>query len=224
MHGTQLQQNTSNTFLTLHCERESEAKVEKQASVTGRQSNPPKSHFEHSHVENTIEAVVARSMRRLGLLNKLAGTTWGADKNILRRVYTGTIRPIMEYATTSWATALNANKSKLDKVQNAALRAIVGVMKTTPIKEMEKRADLEPLELRGTFKVLTQKEKIRRLPGHLLHNKLAAPTKSRLKRHSLKHLARDLRRTHGDILDPRINEENLLCSRARTRKISEPPG
>ena len=121
-----------------------------------------------------LEAVAARSVRKLGLLKKLVGTTWGGDTNILRRVYTGAVRPIMEYATTSWATASNANKSKLDKVQNVALRAIVRAMKTTPIKEMEKRADLEPLELRRTFKVLTQ---IRRLPGHPLHKKLTAPTK-----------------------------------------------
>ena len=94
-----------------------------------------------------LEAVAARSVRKLGLLKELAGTTWGADTSILRRVYTGAARPIMEYATTSWATTSSANKSKLDKVQNVALRAIVGAMKTTPIKEMGKRADLKPLEL-----------------------------------------------------------------------------
>ena len=55
-------------------------------------------------------------------------------------------------------------------------------MKTAPIKEMKKRADLEPLELRRTIKVLSQTEKVQRLPGHPLHNKLAAPTKNRLKR------------------------------------------
>ena len=86
-------------------------------------------------------------MRKLVLLKKLADTTWGADTNILRRVYIGAVRPIKEYAKTSWATASTANKSKLDKVQTVALRAIVGAMKITPIKEMEKRADLEPLEL-----------------------------------------------------------------------------
>ena len=112
----------------------------------------------------------------------------------------------MEYAPTSWATTSNANKSKLDKVQIVALRAIIGAVKTTPIKEMEKRAELEPLKLRRAFKVPTQTEKIRRLPGHLLHKKLAAPTKNRLKRQSINHLARDLRRTHEDILDPQINE------------------
>ena len=167
-----------------------------------------------------LEAVAARSVRKLVNLKKLAGRTWGADANIPRRVYIGAVRPIMEYATTSWATATtswatasNANKNKLDKVQNVALRAIVGATKTTPNKEMEKRADLEPLELRRTFKVLTQTEKIRRLPGHPLHKKLAAPTKIRLKRQSLNHLAMDLRRTHKDILDPQIREGNHLCSR-----------
>ena len=32
-----------------------------------------------------LEAVAARSVRKLGLLKKLAGTTWGADTNILYR-------------------------------------------------------------------------------------------------------------------------------------------
>ena len=71
--------------------------------------------------------------------------------------------------TASWAITSNANKSKLDKVQNVALRAIVLAMRTTPIKEVEKRADLEPLELRRTFIVFTETEKIRRLPCDPLH-------------------------------------------------------
>ena len=72
---------------------------------------------------------------------------------------------------------------------------------------------MEPLELRRTFKVLTQTEDIRRLPGHPLHKMLAAPTKNRLKRQSLNHLAWDLRRTHEDFLNPQIKEETLLCTR-----------
>ena len=50
----------------------------------------------------------------------------------------------MEYATTSWATAANANESKLDKVQNVALRAIVDVMKTTPITEWRREQTWSP--------------------------------------------------------------------------------
>ena len=123
----------------------------------------------------------------------------------------------MGYSTTSWTTASNANRSKLEGVQNVALPANVGAMKTT-LTKMEKRADLEPLELRRTFKVLTQTEKIRRRPGDPLHNKLAAPTKIRLNRQSLNHLVRDLKRIHEDTLDPQINEENHLCSRDWNRE------
>ena len=173
VHGNQLQKNTSNTLLTLHCERESDAEAGRHASATSRQSNLPRSHSGHaSQVENTSGNSCGKIREKASLIQKLACTTWGADTNILRRIYTGAVRPIMEYVTTPWATASNANKSKLDKVQNVALRVIVGAMKTTTIKEMEKRADLEPLELRRTFKVLTQTEKIRRLPGHPLHRKL----------------------------------------------------
>ena len=114
-----------------------------------------------------LEAVEEISARKLGLLKKLADTTKEADTHILRRVYTG--------AATSYVSASNANKNKLDKVQNVALRAIVGTMKTTPIKDMEKRANLESVELLRTFKVPTQTEKIRELPGHPPRNKLAAP-------------------------------------------------
>ena len=49
-------------------------------------------------------------------------------------------------------------ESKLDKVQNITLWAIVNAMKTMPIKEMAKRGDLESLELQRTFKVLTQRQ------------------------------------------------------------------
>ena len=157
-----------------------------------------------------LEATAAKSTRKLSLLKKLAGTTWGADGKILNRVYTGAVRPIMEYATTSWATASNTNKAKLDRVQNIALRAITGGMKTTPIKEMQKRADIEPLENRRELKVLTQTEKLRRLPSHPMHKKLSAMTKNRLKRKSLNHLTKDLRKKESEILDQEIKEESHL--------------
>ena len=63
-----------------------------------------------------VDAIAAKSTKKLSLLKKLSGTTWGADTNILNKVYTGAVRPIMEYATTSWATASNSNKTKLDRV------------------------------------------------------------------------------------------------------------
>ena len=213
VHGNQLQQNTSNTLLTLHCERKSDAKAGRHASATGRQPNLPRSHTGHtSHVENTSGGSCGKICEKTRPPKETGGHNLGSwhkhpTKSLHRSSpsHYGVCHNLL-------ATASNANKRKFDKVKNVAFRAIVGAMKTTPIKETEKTADLEPLELWRTVKVLTKTKKIRRLPGHLLHKKLAAPTKHRLKRQSLNHLARDLRRTHEDILDPQVNEGNHLCS------------
>ena len=67
--------------------------------------------------------------RRLSLMKKLAGTKWGADRRILRQVYTGNVRPVMEYGAAVWATAAKTNTERLDRVQNAGLRIITGGLK-----------------------------------------------------------------------------------------------
>jgi hypothetical protein len=97
---------------------------------------------------------------------------------ILKQVYTGAVRPIMEYASSSWATTAKTTKAKLEKIQNMGLRITLGAMKTCPIREMEKTADIEPLELRRQYKTLVQFEKSKRLPNHPLHSKFKERTKN----------------------------------------------
>ena len=86
-----------------------------------------------------IEKMERSSLQKLALMRKLAGTSWGADSSILTKVYTAAVRPTMEYASTTWGTSAKTNKSRLDKVQNMALRVILGAMKTTPVHDMEKK-------------------------------------------------------------------------------------
>ena len=148
-----------------------------------------------------IEKMERSGLQKLTLMRKLAGTTWRADSSILTKVYTATVRPAMEYASTAWGTAAKTYKSRLDKVQNMALRVILGAMKTTLVHYMEKTANVEPLERRRSLKILIQGEKLRRLPSHPLHTNLAQPTKNRLKRQSLNHQYKELSRTHQDIVD-----------------------
>ena len=81
--------------------------------------------------KSQIEKMERSSLQKLALMRKLAGTTWGTDSPILTEVYFAAVRPTMEYASTTWATVAETNKSRLDKVQNMALRVIVGSMNTT---------------------------------------------------------------------------------------------
>ena len=60
------------------------------------------------------------------IMKKLAGTKWGASSNILKQVYTGNVRPVMEYGAAAWATAAaKSNTSRLAKVQNAGGMRII---------------------------------------------------------------------------------------------------
>ena len=169
-----------------------------------------------------LEAVEAKATRKLAIMKKLAGTTWGASSDILKQVYTGAVRPVVEYASTIWDTASKTNKSKLDRVQNMGLRIIVGAMRSTPIQQMEKTTDLQPLECRREYKAAIQGEKLKRLTGHPLHQKLQHGTKNRLKRKSFKHKLKDLQK-ENDLLeaDPGKCEEFTMSVWASRKSLPE---
>lgn len=154
-----------------------------------------------------IQNMEDRATKRLALMKKLAGTTWGADSSILRKVYIGAVRPIMEYGNTVWATAAKSNMTRLNKVQNAGLRLITGALKTTPIEEMERYSNIRPLENRRQEKVLAHSEKLRRLQSHHMSKKLQQPTSTRLKRTSFKQMSKALAGTFEDLLP--ANQEDI---------------
>ena len=147
-----------------------------------------------------IQKTAENATRRLSLMKKLAGTSWGANSRILKTVYVGSVRPVMEYGMTAWATAAKTNTKKLDQVQNTGLRIITGAMKTTPINEMEKITGLHSLTERKEEKVLIHSEKLKRLQSHPACNKISEPTKNRIKRTSFNHLSKDLGRQHTEII------------------------
>ena len=143
-----------------------------------------------------------KAVKKMSIMKKLAGTKWGANKKILKQVYTSTVRPHLEKSSTAWTTAAKTNTEKLSKVQNAGLRLITGGMKTTPIAAMEQATGLQSLEERREEKVLRQAEKMKRIPSHPLHRKLQEPTKNRLKRKSINHISKSLGERFPEVLTP----------------------
>ena len=75
----------------------------------------------------------SKGLRKMALMKKLAGTKWGANMKILTQVYTTTVRPHMEYASSAWSSAAKTNLDQLTKTKNAGLRIVAGGMKTIPI-------------------------------------------------------------------------------------------
>ena len=101
-----------------------------------------------------IQRSHTRAKIRLGLMKKLASTQWGANKDVLKKLYVGRVRPVLEYGTTALSTAAKTNKEKLNKIQNQAMRMMTGAMKSTPIQALETATGLSSLDDRRDTKVL----------------------------------------------------------------------
>ena len=172
-----------------------------------------------------IETAEAKATRKLAIMKILAGTTCGANSDILKPVHTGAVRPVVESASTTWDTASKTNKSKLDRVQNMGLRIIIGAMRSTPIQQMEKIADLQLLECRREYKAAIQSKKLKRLTSHPLHQKLQHGTKKKkhLKRKNCKHNLKDLLKENADFLeaDPGKYEELTMSFWAPWKSLPE---
>ena len=147
------------------------------------------------------EKAEARAKVRLVFRKKLAGTTWGADTVTLKRLYTGRVRPVLEYGMTAWGTTAKSNFDRVSKIQNQTTRIITGAMKSTPIMELETITGLQSFDDRRDLKLLSQAAKFKRLQDHPMRQRLSQPIKGRLKRESFIHQSRILERRQEDILD-----------------------
>ena len=85
---------------------------------------------------------------KLAIMCKLAETTWGANEQILKTVYEGSVRPVLEYSSSALSTIAKTNQQSLDKIQNQALR----IMKSTSITFMEQTTVIQPLHQRRLSK------------------------------------------------------------------------
>ena len=172
-----------------------------------------------------VQKAEAKGKRKMAILRKLAGTTWGANERIMKTVYEGAIRPQLEYGSTAWSTSAKTNQQALDRVQNQALRLITGAMKTTPIQAMEKVTGIQPLQERRDTKILLQAEKFRCQNKHPMNQKVEGLTKNRLKRSSFVHDSKRLRRAHishlpAKTLPPTLHQSRPWCDTSENKRLT----
>ena len=146
-----------------------------------------------------IQNSESKAKFRLRLMKKIAGSTWGADHDTLKTLYTGNVRPVMEYGMAAWGTTSQTNFETLNKVQNQASRIITGAMRSMPITSLENITGLQPLVDRRDAKILLQGAKFERLPDHPMKNRMSELNKSRLQTNSFLHKYKSLTREWPDL-------------------------
>ena len=81
----------------------------------------------------------------------MAGFRWGSHSNILLTVYKGLICSQLDWACIFTDSCCDTHIKKLDVIQFAALRTVLGVMKTTPTNVLLDLAKEPPLALRRNY-------------------------------------------------------------------------
>ncbi len=94
------------------------------------------------------ELIIDKIKKRKNLMRVMTSYKAGASSKVLNAFYCGTIRPIMDYAACALIIGDAKNLVKLDKVQNVALRQILGAPGWTKVATLQQEAALLPIPLR----------------------------------------------------------------------------
>ncbi len=144
-----------------------------------------------------VDGKVAQARQRINMLRRLASTSWGANIKVLRSLYLAYVRPVLQYGDEVLLGVGQAQSSRLDKIQNQALRKIIGVGSSAPIAAMEQEARIPPLSILQTTKAASRVEGMRRLP----------------EQHILKRTIQDLDFEHQASPHPRLVSQSSLVSK-----------
>jgi len=98
-----------------------------------------------------VEHLVANCSRRINIMKSFSSSTWGASHVILRRFYIAYIRAKLCYCCAAFFVASKTHLDRLDKIQNASLRLILGAMNSSPILSLEAESNVPPLAMYARF-------------------------------------------------------------------------
>ena len=111
-----------------------------------------------------IKTLRANCLRRIDLMKVIASTKWGMPARALRRFYISYVRAKIAYGSILYASASKTNLSKLEVIQNAAMRLILGARKTSPILSLQVESFITPLELHRRYLSIKQYIKLKHRP------------------------------------------------------------
>ena len=155
-----------------------------------------------------VSSLKARFFPRLKALRCISASSWGPSKESLSVLYKSFLRSLLTYASPGWFPFLSAtNLTRLERLHQAASRAITGCLSSSPIPVLLTEASLPSLRVTLTQFTLFSYERALRLPTSFPISGLARlGVKPRLCRSSWRALAS----THPLMLPSTCSREALL--------------
>ena len=102
---------------------------------------------------------------RLKALRCISASSWGSSNESLSVLFKAFLWPLLTYASPEWFPFLSVtNFTKLERLHQAASRAITGCFSSSPISLLFSEASLPPLRVTLTHFTLLSHERALRLP------------------------------------------------------------
>lgn len=117
-----------------------------------------------------IDRLRARCQRDLQLLRVVSYSRHSSDAPTLLKLYRALILPKLDYGSFLYHTAAPSNLLLLDRIQYAAIRTALGVLRCTPACRLEAEADLLPLSFRRRQLLVQYGCRVGSLRGHPVRN------------------------------------------------------
>lgn len=117
-----------------------------------------------------IQHIIVKVNKRLSLVKRLAGVSWGNTQDTMNTTYKTYIKPIMKYGSEVMATAKPSVIYKLETAQNNALRLISGAVRTTPTLALQVYTHNLPIQTEIQQQAAISLTKLKALPDALWTN------------------------------------------------------
>ncbi|KAF9760956.1 putative RNA-directed DNA polymerase from transposon BS [Nosema granulosis] len=95
-----------------------------------------------------VTEIIKTARKRMFLLKRMSNRKNGLNQTILLKLYTYTIRPILEYGAVVWGDISKKNQDALNSVQQSAITTALGVMRISKRKHVNFEGQIWPLNLR----------------------------------------------------------------------------
>ena len=104
------------------------------------------------------------------ILKVIGNIEWGADRNVMLRLYRSLVRSKLDYGYIVYGSACKSYLQMLDPVHNQGLRLCLGAFRSSPVESLHVDAHEPCLGARRTKLSLQYVSKIKSLPKHPTHD------------------------------------------------------
>ena len=120
-----------------------------------------------------LESLRKKLTTRVGLLRRLAGSSWGAGAITLRTATLALVHYTAEYCAPVWCRS--AQTRLIDRPINDASRLVTGSLRPTSTDDLYALAGIQPSNLRRKRTTLSLARRAQH-PKHMLHERLLSPS------------------------------------------------